>query len=126
MIFLDTNFLIRATLDESRHDRLIDEWIDREEAIGTSVIAWAEFLCGPVTPERVEMVERFLAVIEPVHQADAVLAAEMFNLLGRRRGTLSDCLIAASCIRAGASLATENLRDFTRLRSFGLQIITER
>ena len=39
---------------------------------------------------------------------------------GRRRGTLGDCLIAATAVNAGAELATGNLADFRRLSDAGL------
>jgi predicted nucleic acid-binding protein len=59
----------------------------------------------------------------PVEAADAAKAAELFNLAGRRRGSLADCLIAAVALRCGASLATENRADFAPFVSAGLQVV---
>jgi predicted nucleic acid-binding protein len=55
-----------------------------------------------------------------------VLAAQLFNETGRRRGTLADCMIASVAIREQAVLATKNSADFARFRSAGLRMSEER
>jgi predicted nucleic acid-binding protein len=56
----------------------------------------------------------------PFLEADAELAAEMFNAAGRLRGSLPDCQIAAVAVRAGARLATLDQGVFGRLAGLGL------
>ena len=40
---------------------------------------------------------------------DAARGAELYNATGRRRGSLADCLIAATCLRLNAAIATDNV-----------------
>jgi predicted nucleic acid-binding protein len=53
---------------------------------------------------------------------DAEIAARLFNKTARKRGTLMDCMIAATAIRIGAPLATSNVADFRRFKAEGLRI----
>jgi predicted nucleic acid-binding protein len=122
MIHLDTSFLIRALKSGTPEDLMFRRWLAAREAVGMSSIAWAEFLCGPVSPSDVEALAGLVA--EPVGfgAIDATLAAALFNGSGRRRHSLNDCMIAAVALNAGAALATSNVADFTRFESHGLQI----
>jgi predicted nucleic acid-binding protein len=55
---------------------------------------------------------------------EARVAAELFNGSGRQRGTLVDCMLAASAISRDAALATSSRADFRRLEARGLNVVT--
>jgi predicted nucleic acid-binding protein len=124
MIHLDTGFLIRSLVHNSSEDVKFRTWLRSNASVGISSIAWAEFLCGPVGKQEVELAARILPDRQPFTEEDAALAARLFNFSGRRRGTFIDCMIAAVALQADASLATTNPRDFRRFEPAGLQIIT--
>jgi predicted nucleic acid-binding protein len=125
VIHLDTSFLVPALAAGSAHDRRLRGWLAAGEPLGMSAIAWAEFLCGPVDGADVDLVGRIVPERVPFGQGEAALAARLFNESGRRRGSLADCMIAASAIRAGASLATENPKDFRRFAGAGLSLASD-
>ncbi len=120
MIHLDTGFLIGALRRGSPEDQRLRKWLAAGEAVRVSVVSWTEFLCGPVDDNNVELATRVLDEPVALLATDAVSAAKLFNLAGRRRGSLNDCMIAATALRMGASLATTNLADFRRFESAGL------
>ena len=124
MIHIDTSFLIHALVRSSGADRHLRVWIRQGEHLAVSAIAWAEFLCGPVSPEDAALTRDLLRQIVPFTTADSEMSARLFNAGGRRRGTLADCMIAATAISAGASLATMNPEDFARVASGSLTILT--
>jgi predicted nucleic acid-binding protein len=122
MTHLDTNFLILALVPGTDQDRRLRGWLAAGEEVGLSVIAWAEFLCGPVSPEQARLAQVLFPNPQPLMSADAARAAELFNASGRRRGSLADCLMAATCMRVGAALATENPADFRAIEPLGLRL----
>lgn len=122
MIHLDTNFLVRSLIDGTREQEVVDRWAAEAVPLGVSAPAWSEFLCGPVTVRQVGTAARLLGPPRSFTPSDAELAAELFNLGGRRRGTLVDCMIAATAIRHGAELATANVADFSRFAARGLAL----
>lgn len=123
MIHLDTSFLIRALCPGSPQERELLAWLDGPGSVSLSVVAWAEFLCGPVSADARALARTLLGEPVPLGAAGAERAAQLFNETGRRRGSLLDCLVAATAIEAGAQLATENLRDFARFRAAGLDLV---
>lgn len=123
MIHLDTNYLIGLLLKGSAVARDVDGWLAAEESLAASAIAWTEFLNGPVTPLAISRAEAVLqSRIIPFGQAEAALAAELFNQTGRRRGSRFDCLIAATAILAQAEAATVNESDFKVFVAHGLKL----
>ena len=124
MIHLDSSFLIRALVRHSPQDKLLRDWLVDKAPLALSTVVWAEFLCGPVESLDVEVAAGVFRERVPFVSDDAVLSAHLFNLTGRRRGSLMDCMIAATAIRAEASLATANPADFRRLESAGLRVVT--
>lgn len=85
-------------------------------------IAWTEFLCGPLDDAGREMAAQIVTERIGYEEQDAVYAAEFFNVSGRRRGSLIDCMIAAVATRRRAPLATLNPADFRRFEVSGLRL----
>lgn len=123
MIHLDTNFLIRALVPGSGQDRKLREWLREGEPIGMSTVAWTEFLCGPVDSGESELAGLIVNERVPFLEEDAAMASRLFNESGRRRGSLPDCMIAATALRAGTGLATANPKHFRRFEPFGLTVL---
>ena len=122
MILLDTGFLIRALVRDTREDRRLLEWLRGGETMGMSVVGWTEFLCGPVGDAELDLAARVVTERLPLVEEDAATAARLFNETGRKRGTLVDCTIAATSLRLGAPLATTNVKDFSRFVPAGLTL----
>lgn len=123
MIHLDTSFLIRALVPGTEQDRELRRWLAEGESVAMSSVAWAEFLCGPVEPGAVEAVAGLLSDRVPFDAEDAVRTAELFNALGRRRGSLLDCMITAVALGSEAPLATANPSDFRPFEGQGLRVL---
>jgi len=123
MIHLDTSFLIHALVPSSPADRRLRGWLRRGDALAISAVAWAEFLCGPIGDLEIESVTGMFREITAYTAADSEMTARLFNLGGRRRGSLPDCMIAAVAVRAGAALATANPGDFRRFGSTSLAVL---
>lgn len=122
MILLDTSFLIRALVRRSTEDARLRVWLRDGEPIGIAALAWAEFLCGPVSANAVAAALDL--VQEPIRfgASEATRTAALFNATGRRRGSLLDCMIAATSIENSAALATANRADFERFVALGLSL----
>ena len=85
-----------------------------------STVAWAELLCGPLKRSEVEWATEIVGQRHDFTPEQAELAARLFNESGRRRGSLIDCMIAATALAADAPIATANAADFLRFKGFGL------
>ncbi|WP_419950985.1 type II toxin-antitoxin system VapC family toxin [Candidatus Palauibacter sp.] len=123
MIHLDTSFLIRALDAGSSQDRRLRTWVASGETLGMSAVAWAEFLCGPLHPSALAIADQLIGPRADFTARDATVAARLFDEAGRRRGSLIDCMIAATALGEGARVATANVRDFRRFEAFGLRLV---
>jgi predicted nucleic acid-binding protein len=123
MIHLDTNYLI-GLLDKGSSQAVeVDGWLAVGQTLASSAIAWTEFLNGPVTLLEVSRAEAVLqSRIVPFGRHEAVLAADLFNKTGRRRGSRFDCLIASTAILAQGEVATVNQSDFKVFIQHGLKL----
>ena len=122
MIHLDTSFLIGALTPGSREDTRLREWIGANEPLGMSTVAWAEFLCGPVDETALSVASVVVGRQSRFTEEMAAIAARLFNGSGRRRGTMVDCMIAATALAVEAAVATSNPDDFRRFEAFGLAL----
>jgi predicted nucleic acid-binding protein len=123
VIHLDTGFLIHPLARGSSADRQLRKGLALGEPIAISTAGWAEFLCGPLPSADLALATRILGEPLPFVAAGAALCADLFNLGGRRRGSLLDCVIAAVAVRADAALATTNPGDFRRFQTAGLRVV---
>ena len=123
MVHLDTNCLVDIHSPKSRVRFWLREKLRLGERVSCSVLAWAEYLCGPLSREERELswqlIEGSPAKLDGFV---AELGAQFFNATGRRRGSLADCLIAATAVSHNAVFITLNERDFLPFESLGLKL----
>ena len=118
-VHLDTSFLVRSVCPENAEATSLLEWLEQGRPVMISAMAWAEFLCGPLTDGQRNLAMQVVGEPVPVGAREAELAARLYNASGRRRGSLADCLIAAAAIEGGAPLATAD-GSFARFAEAGL------
>ena len=123
MIHLDTSFLIRSLQAGSSQDQKLRSWIAEAQTLRISAVAWTEFLCGPISLFDMSLASRVVGQRRDYTPEHAAIAARLFNESGRRRGSLIDCMIAATAIADNAAIATANTSDFRRFEGFGLTIV---
>lgn len=122
MLHFDTNALI-ALPHWARAGHAAVARVLQGEAVAVSTVVWYEFLIGPLAESEAELARAFLqGRIVPITEADAELAAELFNASGRQRTLKTDALIAAMAIRAGAEFVTLNGADFAPFVARGLRL----
>lgn len=124
MVHLDTSFLIRALVRGSGEDHRLRSLLRAGRGLAISVICWTEFCCGPLEATDLETAVRLVGEPVAYRAREARTAARLFNLAGRRRGSLFDCMVAAAALEAQASLATSNRADFRRFEAAGLTLIS--
>lgn len=123
-IHLDTCFLIGALYPNRPPRSRLEEWLVEGADIQISAVAWAEFWCGPATVDQRRAARRLLPEPIPLTGPDAETAALLFNISGRRRGSIEDCLIAAVAMSSNAAVATTDIADFRRFEIEGLTVLT--
>ena len=122
MIQLDTNVLI-ALPHLIRQNHPFIERIAKGESASACVAVWYEYLIGPLESGEQELALQFVRKdVFALEMEDAILAARMFNLAGRKRGLKTDTLIAAAAIRRDAELFTLNAGDFLPFVKQGLRL----
>lgn len=119
---LDTSFLIRALAGPSPENARLRTMLSQRDSLAISALAWAEFCCGPLPLGAESLAREVVGAIVHVGVAEAERAAALFNNTGRRRGSMMDCLIAASAIEANVPIVTSNVVDFRRFVPHGLQL----
>ena len=124
VIHLDTSFLIRSLEPDSVEDRSLRAWLGGGRSLAMSTVGWSEFLCGPLSPDATQLAARVVTDLIPFGENEAEIAAMLFNQSGRRRGSMVDCMLAATALSGDAPLATSNAKDFGRLESLGLRLVS--
>lgn len=124
MIHLDTNLLIDLVTIGSPHIVVIRQWLEAEEELAVSSIAWSEFLNGPHTKAQKDAVQ---AIVEgrilDFTAKDAEQASRLFHYTGRKRGSHADCMIAAGAMTRNVRMATRNVADFEKFVPHGLMLV---
>ena len=124
VIHLDTSFLIRSLQPHSKEDYAMRIWLSSGESLGMSTVGWSEFLCGPLSSEAITLAETLLSELVPFGRNEAEVTSVLFNQSGRRRGSMVDCMIAATALCRDEQLATSNTKDFRYFESIGLKLFT--
>jgi len=123
-IHLDINYLIYYVGGgDPRVIENVEAWLLEGRMLHISAMAWAEFRCGPLTPEETEIALDLVHSVLPVTVEMATAAGQLFQKTGRRSRSLPDCIIAATALRDGAQVATVNKDDFQPFLAHGLTLI---
>lgn len=124
MIHLDTNLLIDLVTIGSPHIAVVREWLQKGEELAVSAIAWSEFLNGPHTKQQKNAVNAVVGGrILDFTAKEAEQASKLFHYTGRKRGSHSDCMIAACSMTHGVRIATRNIQDFEKFVPHGLLLL---
>lgn len=121
-VHLDTSFLIRALVPGSPESERLRGWLAAGRGVAISTLAWGELLCGPLDHRTEALARRVVRAHVPIGTEEATAAARLFNASGRRRGSFSDCIVAATAVLDGAALATADPADFWRFAAHGLEL----
>ena len=122
MIHLDTSFVILALRAGTPEEGKIRDWVASGESLTMSAVDWAEFLCGLLSRSELDLAARIVGQCRDLTAGRAEVAVCLFNETDRRRGSLSDWMIAAAALSDDAPVATTNVGDFRRFGNSGLQL----
>lgn len=123
IVHFDTNELIQISLSTSITGGKVLPWLKAGNLAAVSTITWSEFCNGPLTAARKNAIISILdGNILDFTMEMGEMASVLFNCTGRRRGSHSDCMIAATAIISDAPLSTLNLKDFERFVPHGLRL----
>ncbi len=124
MIHLDTNLLIDLVTIGSPHVAVVREWLLKGEELAVCAVAWSEFLNGPHTKQQKDAVNAIVGGrILHFTAKEAEQASKLFHYTGRKRGSHSDCMIAACAMTHGMRIATRNSQDFKKFVPHGLLLL---
>jgi len=100
-------------------DRRLRALIRDGKELSMSAICRAEFCCGTVEESTLDVAVRLVGEPVPFLARYARTAAALFNQCARRRGSLVDCMIAATAVEADAT----NAAAFSRFEPAGLSVL---
>lgn len=123
MICLDTHYLIRALIPETEEAQAVERWLEDNESLCISTVAWYEFICGSTTEEEQLALALLDGEIFPFGEREAQSAAVGFRRLNKPRRLRVDAMIAATAIIAKAPLATNDRQDFLPFIPHGLILL---
>lgn len=104
-------------------DRRLRALIRDGKELSMSAICRAEFCCGTVEESTLDVAVRLVGEPVPFLARYARTAAALFNQCARRRGSLVDCMIAATAVETDATIATCNAAAFSRFEPAGLSVL---
>ena len=123
MILLDTSLLIDALSGSRQSAPLLRAAIERGERMAVPTLVLYEWRRGPRTAQELAAQEALFPSEEAVvfGQAEALLAAELYQQVKRPRSRAIDLAIAACAITSNAELWTLNGDDFSDVA--GLKVV---
>ncbi len=122
-VHLDANILINLPSWIRTNSAILEE-IGSGVPVSVSAVVWFEILSGPVTPQEVALAGAFVGSrVIPTDRNIAERAAELFNLIGRKRSLSYDCLIAATALIHDARLVSYKRLDFAPFVEHGLELV---
>ncbi len=103
---------------------MVRGWLKNKIPLAASAVTWSEFCNGPHSKEQKDAVHAILrGGIHPFTEDQAEFASRLFHQTGRKRGSHSDCMIAAAAFCARQSIATRNSKDFECFVPYGVNLI---